>query len=374
MGRSYIVEDVVEDYLSRLCQKPPVTGLLIGQSSNQRDFVVMASRTPQREESAASPKSSLDKEWVTEHARQVSRMLPAGLSVLGVFIISDADAKDTLLSLRQLVFAVENLISTEQLWNPADDDITDRVTLHVNAKTRKTLCRTFDVKDPKSAAKPADWKYQSGVCSSWTVVTCCLDVDVVVELPENKTSTDNMDTCVKEGLKSWAHQIENGVCLIDGKKLPDDTELTAGQKRNMKPSHTAQLLITADEERLSGVVQPCGGSVSITGMIHSRAYLQSSRLKAKVAEKLLKRDVVSTVTTRVQMILEDLLTAEQERQGSCRDAQQTGATHTHTHMGTHTHTQTHRQTLRLLFLKYFPCTHWARFLKCLFIYLFMVLI
>ncbi|KAF7644804.1 hypothetical protein LDENG_00215610 [Lucifuga dentata] len=358
MGRGYIVEDAVEGYLSRLCQTPagPVSGLLIGQSSNQRDFVVMASRTPQKEEeeeSAADPASSLDKEWVTEHARQVSRMLPAGLSVLGVFIISDADAKDTLMSLRQLVFAVENLISTEQLWNPADDDITDRVTLHVNSKTRKTVCRTFDIKDPKSAAKPADWRYQSGVCSSWTVVSCCLDVDVVLDLPENKTSIESMDTCVKEGLKSWAHQIENGICLIDGKKLPHDAELTAGQKRNVKPTHTAQLLIAVDEQRLAGV-QRCGGSFSIRGAIHSRAYLQSGRPKAKVAEKLLKRDVVSTVTTRVQMVLEDMLTAEQESQGRGGDTQQTGATHTHTH----THTQT-----RSLSWCDFLMTLWVRFIN-----------
>lgn len=33
---------------------------------------------------------------------QVSRMLPGGLSVLGVFIITDSDAKDTITTLRQV--------------------------------------------------------------------------------------------------------------------------------------------------------------------------------------------------------------------------------------------------------------------------------
>lgn len=33
---------------------------------------------------------------------QVSRMLPGGLSVVGVFIITDADAKDALTTLRQV--------------------------------------------------------------------------------------------------------------------------------------------------------------------------------------------------------------------------------------------------------------------------------
>lgn len=323
MGRGYIVDDAVEEYLSKLCEQKAsqITGLLIGQSSAQRDFVVMATRTPQREESTGSAGNSVDKDWVTEHARQVSRMLPGGLSVLGVFIISDTDAKDTQTTLRQLVFAVDNLISSEHLWSPSDDDVTDCVTLHVNSKTRKTLCRTFDIKDPKSMAKPADWKYQSGVCSSWMTVLCCLNVDIVVPLPENRSSTENMDKCLKEGLKAWTQKIENGICLLDGKKFLDDTELTTGQRRNVKQTYTAQLLLTSCEHRVTDVVQRCGGSVSVRGAIHSRAFLHSNKPKAKLAEKLLKRDVLSTVATRVQMLLEELMIAEQE--SGVRDKKQT---------------------------------------------------
>lgn len=114
MGRGFIVEDAVEGYLSNLCKQPtgPTTGLLIGQvqhchterkthyyklyhalisdyhfsfdwltektvidntdktfqNSAQRDIVVMATRTPQRQESG---RDFVDKEWVCEHARQV---------------------------------------------------------------------------------------------------------------------------------------------------------------------------------------------------------------------------------------------------------------------------------------------------------------
>uniref|UniRef100_A0A3Q3LST9 Protein odr-4 homolog n=1 Tax=Mastacembelus armatus TaxID=205130 RepID=A0A3Q3LST9_9TELE len=240
MGRSYIVEDAVEGYLSKLCkqQASPITGLLIGQSSTQRDFVIMATRTPQREESTAVTGICLDKEWITEHARQVFRMLPGGLSILGVFIITDNDAKDAITTLRQLVFAVENLISWERLWEPADDDVTDCITLHVNAKTRKTICRTFDITDPKSVARPADWKYQSGVSSSWITVSCCLNVDMLVPLPDNRTITENMDVCLKEELKAWADKIKSGVCLIDGKRLQKDKELTVGQAKSVELTFT----------------------------------------------------------------------------------------------------------------------------------------
>ncbi|XP_015236374.1 PREDICTED: protein odr-4 homolog [Cyprinodon variegatus] len=312
MGRSYIVEEDVEGYLSKLCSQltGPVTGLLIGQSSVQRDFIVMATRTPQNESADAG--KSVDKEWVSEHARQVSRMLPGGLSVLGVFMVSESDAKDTLTTLRQFLFSVENLISSEQLWMPAEDDVKDCVTLHINPKTRKTVCRTFDVKDPKSVAKPADWKYQSGVCSSWATVSCWLNIDLLVPLPGSITCTKPVDDCLKEELKVWAQQIERGVCLIEGKKLPEDSEIKTGQKKNVRQTYTAQLLITPDGQMVPDVVQQCGGSLSVRGAIHSRAFLHSNKPKAKLAEKLLKRDIISTVATRVQMLLEEPQTQTEE--------------------------------------------------------------
>ncbi|XP_074545680.1 protein odr-4 homolog [Halichoeres trimaculatus] len=261
MGRGCVAEDTLEGYLSRLCGQPActVTGLLIGQSSVQKNYVLMAARTPPREDSSAASRNSVDKEWVTEHARQVSRMLPGGLSVIGVFIINDNDAKDTVATLQHLVFAVENLISSEHLWIPSDDDITDRIALHINPKTGKT----FDVRDPKSTAKPADWKYSSGVCSSWSTVSCRVDVDMMVSLPDNRTSTEGLSKDLKD-------------------------------------------------ERSSLVIQPCGGSVSVRGAIHSTALVHNNKPKARLAEKLLKRDVVSTVVTRVQMVLEELLISEEE--------------------------------------------------------------
>uniref|UniRef100_A0A3Q3DI08 Protein odr-4 homolog n=1 Tax=Hippocampus comes TaxID=109280 RepID=A0A3Q3DI08_HIPCM len=275
MGRGYIVDDTVEVYLSKLCeqQSDHVTGLVIGQNSIQRDFVVMACRTPSREEPLVGAGKSPDKEWISEHARQVSRMLPGGLSVIGVFVISDADAKETL-----LVFAVQRLISSESLWKADDNEVTDCVTLHINPKSRKISCRTFDIKDPKSLAKPADWKYQAAVCSSWSTMSCCVKVDLLVPLPDNKACTKSMDECLKEGLKVWTYQIENAVCLIDGIQLPDDAELTAGQ--------VIASLAPSAHRSAAHVVQRCGGALSVRGAIHSRAYVHNNKPKAKLAEKV----------------------------------------------------------------------------------------
>uniref|UniRef100_H3BXJ9 Protein odr-4 homolog n=1 Tax=Tetraodon nigroviridis TaxID=99883 RepID=H3BXJ9_TETNG len=325
MGRGFIVEDAVEGYLSNLCEQPtsPTTGLLIGQNSAQRDFVVMATRTPQSQESG---KDLVDKEWMCEHARQVSRMLPGGLSVVGVFIITDSNVSDILNPLQQTVCGLDKTISSEHLWVPTDDEVVEYVILHINprTKTTRTTCRTFNVRDLKSPWKSADWKYQSSVCSAWTTVSCCLNVDIMLPLPDRRAGVESMEACLKEGLQVWARQIQEGFCLFNGKRIPEDVELTSGQLHIHNDILCSKIVFNVDihmrfllrldhqieNQRLSNLVQQCGGSVSVRGAVHSRVFLQGGKPKSKLAEKLLKRDVVSTMATRVFMMVEDLLTSE----------------------------------------------------------------
>ncbi|XP_028973121.2 protein odr-4 homolog isoform X1 [Esox lucius] len=330
MGRGYIVENMVEKYLSSL-QAPDstgtscVTGLLIGQSTSQRDLVALAVRTPQRNtDGQGSPSINrrawisldhLDVEWVTEHARQVSRMLPGGLSILGVFLVTVPElSKEAQNILRQLIFAVDKHISKGRLWSLTNEDVTEKVALHICTETRKTVCRTFDIRDPKSSAKPADWKYQLGVCTSWQVLTCSVGLDLLIPVLDMRVLPQDMEKCMKEGLKIWAKQIEVGLCLINGKILADETEIVAGQKKNAKPvqqTFQAQILIPMAEppsvQTSTVLVKMCSGSLSLKGMVHCRAYLQSNKSRVKDAAKVIKRDIINTVSSRVEMFLEDLL-------------------------------------------------------------------
>ncbi|KAF6075355.1 odr-4 GPCR localization factor-like protein [Phyllostomus discolor] len=92
MGRTYIVEETVGQYLSNLNLqgKSFVSGLLIGQCSSQKDYVVLATRTPPREEKNENLRppgdklDDVDEEWATEHAKQVVTLSPVwfGLCLL----------------------------------------------------------------------------------------------------------------------------------------------------------------------------------------------------------------------------------------------------------------------------------------------------
>ncbi|XP_023388957.1 protein odr-4 homolog [Pteropus vampyrus] len=126
MGRTYIVEENVGQYLLNvdLQGKAFASGLLIGQSSSQKDYVILATRTPPREEQNENlkhPKAkldNLDEEWATEHANQ-------------------------------LVFAVEKSLNKKRLWNFTEEEVSERVTLYLCSSTKKVFCRTYDVHDPK---------------------------------------------------------------------------------------------------------------------------------------------------------------------------------------------------------------------------------
>lgn len=329
MGRSYVVEAIVENYFSSLEAGSAAftTGLLIGQSSPQRDYAVLATKTPQKgTESSSGTLDDVDIEWVTEHAKQVSRMLPGGMSVLGVFIIVLPElSKEAMNMLRKLVFAVDKYLSKGTLWEGTDEDVTDRVALQICSKTRKVICKTFDVKDPKSSAKPADWKYQSGVSTSWPVVTCSVGLDLHLNVSDG--SSEDKHRCIKEGLRQWAKRITASTCLINGKVIAPEADLVSGQKKNPKLGQQklqAQVLLPPLEVQSEPTVcvdaQP-SASVVIRGQVSCRAYVHSNKPKAAQAVEAIKRDIVNTVSHRVDMLFDDLFIDQAENRGAAEGQQ-----------------------------------------------------
>ncbi|KAM5144120.1 protein odr-4 homolog isoform 1-T1 [Callospermophilus lateralis] len=328
MGRTYIVEESVGQYLSNISLqgKAFVSGLLIGQCSSQKDYVILATRTPPKEEQNENlkhPKAkldNLDEEWATEHANQVSRMLPGGLLVLGVFIITTLEvANDFQNALRRLIFAMEKSMNRKRLWNFTEEEISERVILHICSSTKKISCRTYDVHDPKSSARPADWKYQSGLSTSWLSLDCTIHIDIHIPLSSTSVSY-TLEKNTKNGLTRWAKQIENGVYLINGQVKDEDCDLLEGQKKSFRgntqaTSHSfdvrvlTQLLLNSDH-RSTATVQICSGSVNLKGSVKCRAYIHSNKPKVKDAMQAVKRDLLNTVAYRCEILFEDLLLNE----------------------------------------------------------------
>uniref|UniRef100_A0A8C6F5W9 Protein odr-4 homolog n=1 Tax=Monodon monoceros TaxID=40151 RepID=A0A8C6F5W9_MONMO len=296
MGRTYIVEETVGQYLSNISLqgKAFVSGLLIGQCSSQKDYVILATRTPPKEEQDESSKHSkakldnLDEEWATEHANQ-------------------------------LVFAVEKSMNKKRLWNFTDEEVSERVTLHFCSSTKKIFCRTYDIHNPKSSAKPADWKYQNGLSASWLSLECTVYINIHVPLSTTSVSY-TLEKNTKNGLIHWAKQIENSIYLINGQVKDEDCDLLEGQKKSSRGNTQAinhsfdvrvltQLLLNSDH-RSTATVQICSGSVNLKGAVKCRAYIHSNKPKVKDAVQAMKRDILNTVADRCEILFEDLLLNE----------------------------------------------------------------
>ncbi|NWW93158.1 ODR4 protein, partial [Rhynochetos jubatus] len=326
MGRTYFVEEAVGQYLSDLSTKlkPYVTGLLIGQCSPQRDYVIRAVRTPPKEEQkedsiSPSKLASIDDEWITTHATQVSRMLPGGLLVLGVFIIATPElSKDSQNALRKLIFSVEKSLTKRRLWKPTEEEVSDRAALQICSATKKVVCRTYDVQDSKSSAKPADWKYQSALSASWSALDCTVNVNIHIPLLATSLNHD-LEKNTKNGLNRWSKQIEDSVFLINGQVKDDDAELLEGQKKlRGNTQSSAQFsdvkvltqLSQGSNIRSTATVQVCSGSINLRGVVKCRAYLHNNKPKVKEAIQALKRDIINTLSDRCEILFEDLIINE----------------------------------------------------------------
>ncbi|XP_074733238.1 protein odr-4 homolog isoform X1 [Strix uralensis] len=326
MGRTYFVEEAIGQYLSDLSTnlKPYVTGLLIGQCSPQRDYVIRAVRTPPKEEQkedhiSPSKLASVDEEWITTHASQVSRMLPGGLLVLGVFIIATPElSKDSQNALRKLIFSVEKSLTKRRLWKPAEEEVSDRAALQICSATKKVVCRTYDVQDPKSSAKPADWKYQSALSASWLALDCTVNVNIHIPLLATSPNHD-LEKNTKNGLNRWSKQIEDSVFLINGQIKDDDTELLEGQKKlrgNTQSStqfsdvKVLTQLSQSSSHRSTATVQVCSGSINLKGAVKCRAYVHNNKPKVREAIQALKRDIINTLSDRCEILFEDLIINE----------------------------------------------------------------
>ncbi|XP_073438648.1 protein odr-4 homolog isoform X1 [Dendrobates tinctorius] len=323
MGRSYYVDEAVEKYFTKIIPgvKSYATGLLVGHSSLQRDYVILAVQTPKKEDQDEVPKKrsgpsildEVDEEWVSIHASQVNRMLPGGLLVIGVFLITSPElSKDAQSTLRKLIFAVDKTSRKNRLWSLSENDVTDRAAVHVCSASRKNTCRTFDVSDPKSTAKPADWKCQNAP-SSWLTIDCNVHVDLTIPLSSAATYQEKQ-RCTRQGLAQWAKELENAIVFFNGQVKDPDGDLIEEQKKSRSVAHcspqsiSANIVVTSNStNRSTALVQACKSSLRIQGVVKCRGHVSINKPKVRDALQAIKRDLLNTISDRCEIMFEDVI-------------------------------------------------------------------
>ncbi|XP_076454734.1 protein odr-4 homolog [Babylonia areolata] len=335
MGRSVYCDEISQAYIESLIKKGRWhIGLIVGQLSAQKDFVVLLARTPEAKDDEVCEVSEIGKEeelpskrktskpfpssldsaddlWVATHAKQVTRMLPGGLDVIGIFVVAPSHIlKDASAKLRQLLFAVHKSV-TKNVPATSVDAVTDRIILQVDSLSSKIVCSSLDVANQKSTPRPAEWRYSSA--TRWLRLVSSVAVDVLVPGARNETLQKSM----QQAIAPFCQDIMKSLTLVGG-EVRESTELLAtfsdrkkgkGKERDVSVKDTYHVDFFMPVQASLQIPQPAVKEVtklmSVRGIITCRAFVHW-KATVKEAVEAIKTDIVRSLCTRCELLSEDL--------------------------------------------------------------------
>ncbi|KFM81664.1 Protein odr-4-like protein, partial [Stegodyphus mimosarum] len=337
MGRVITYDNIVQEQLNKIYKdKISRTGLIIGQCSDQKDFVIRLCGTPLKDDSGevggetpnkrSSKIVDLDEPWICQHAKQLMRALPGGLDILGFYAVvpSDFSSKNQT-QLRQILFSIFKTLGKNRKLNLSS---TERILLTVCPVTSKIVCRTYDIADYKSGANPAELKLFPGTMR-WHRVRCQLAVDIKFPIKSEDAGL-SLQKQIEIGLHPFLENVKEAHALVNGvqRELDEPLEpITEGGKKSRKKAasendkkiilrdwHDIELFIPLENN--NNISNPeicdCVCMMTFKGTVQCRAYVHG---KASVQEAInaLKQDIIRSITARCEIHCEDLLLIEEEQ-------------------------------------------------------------
>eukprot|EP00742_Colponemidia_sp_Colp-10_P007322 GILJ01007876.1.p1 GENE.GILJ01007876.1~~GILJ01007876.1.p1 ORF type:complete len:471 (+),score=71.94 GILJ01007876.1:33-1445(+) len=300
-------------------------GLLAGQTVAGRDQVLLVIPTPQQTDKFPTNLKQLFGEngffsWVKEHARQVNRMLCGGTKLLGVYIFSPADAfsqnqAQCIESVRMAMSADTLVRSDICLPSNAEGD-SDPLILHVDSKTLKYSCKTYDV--AAKWLKPAEIKPQRGQGNRLETLTSAMDVHILILV--DSRSKEPVRNLIQAAVTNWCKTVETCAYTVDDNWCqPEDllgslspsplrhVDLWSRQLTDVcvyKPPadnlHKEENATTA-----TAATSKSGSIFSIRGSLSARAFAFE---KSSIADcvNAIKQDLMNSLTTRISALVEEL--------------------------------------------------------------------
>ncbi|KYN15149.1 PREDICTED: protein odr-4 homolog [Trachymyrmex cornetzi] len=345
MGRTVYVEEHLRTYLTSLA-KPDgyVIGLILGQSAGQKDYIVHLAKTPPPltknvvEETLISSTVSTEQDvaniyirsvkdipmsWVADHAKHVTRMLPGGMWVLGVFIVGPEDTLDNTSNVQKLK-SVLGAIHKTLSWNNkylCGNNQDEKLILSFNSIAQKYICKSIDIaKD--SMLKPADWKFQEKA-TKWHQLETLVDFDRLYLIAVDK-DPETLKKQLQNILTNVADLIDSSLIVIEGEvRSPDDTLETLGKRKkssnkecknktdDSNNSLQVSLYIPCSQNNSNMDVRTtsCSASIRLIGQLVSRTFVHQ-RASIAEANTAVKEDIVRSLASRLEMHWDSLIEEE----------------------------------------------------------------
>ncbi|KAL4333395.1 hypothetical protein GQ457_07G024380 [Hibiscus cannabinus] len=316
---------LVEDRLSQ-SSAPAQVGLVIGKLSSglDRGFVYDLVPTPQNDagQSACSvlepakdnrkkgsnskPKSQssdsssslvIDKEWVAEHARQVSRMMVGGINVVGIYVwASEAIFKNSTMVLCQTVKGVAEAASL------LEDDLDERLLIHICYSPRRWTCRncTLSSNITSSSLRPCDFK-MGRVLTSLQTFKCFYNFDLRLPIYQEKASkSETLVDVLRNGISNYVKELRGAKAMMDGDLVVNDEICTTDGL------HEIELLLPFMKDMY---IEACSqkdvvGIVNFTGSVCSFSFLNSKETISQAVADI-KDDIIRSLLSRLDIICDE---------------------------------------------------------------------
>ncbi|XP_049866304.1 protein odr-4 homolog [Pectinophora gossypiella] len=321
----------LEQYAS---QETFVVGLILGQTIEARESVIHLARTPEEKGTDAASESSFGSEkqeslrsllgvseaWVADHAKHVTRMLPGGMFVQGIFITSDEDIFEdpNLFSKVKSVlnYTHKSLGSNPYMYGNCPH-MNERLVLHMSTNTKVLTCKSVEVGSSTTAIKPVDWKFMPKP-QQWQRLDCYYEFDEVYPVVVKKSGI-SVKQQFQQILESAYKTIESSVMFVDG-ELKDGSEALESLNKKKKTKTNAKFvesetpksmhvsLFVPFENSLPETVEymECDGSIHFSGVVSSSVFMYP---KATVKEAIaaVKEDIIRSLASRFTMHCDALI-------------------------------------------------------------------
>jgi hypothetical protein len=175
-----VVEDNVRFELSSSQRDREAIGVLVGRVTSKDVFVLRFVATPVLEESHGIGNNGLPSEewWVEDHAHQVWDMLPGGLSVVGLCLVSQSFGERAGASLHKLT---RHLCKPRALL-PSYLLPYKLLIVHFSTVTECLTCQYLDPHDTVGCARPVDVVFRC-LADSWCHLESTVPVQVETLVP-----------------------------------------------------------------------------------------------------------------------------------------------------------------------------------------------
>lgn len=121
--------------------------------------------------------------WVAEHAKCTTRMLPGGMYVLGIFIVSKEDVLTPLITkVKSMLQQITKQLGTN-LYLYGNAMSSEKLVLNYCTATETFTCKSYDTST--SSVKPVDFKFMPKA-TKWHQLECRCELDQTVPIPQNK--------------------------------------------------------------------------------------------------------------------------------------------------------------------------------------------